>query len=248
MLISELSTLVSIAAPFNPEKYIQAIRLCEASGMEVIILDSCSHEWDGPGGILDIHSNMAGNSFTNWSKITPRHNAFIQALLQSNAHIIGTIRSKQDYVLQEKNGKMVPEKVGLKGVTRDGMDYEFTVVLEMDIKHNASASKDRTGLFVDRTDFRITVETGKEILCWCNLPETQSSSNLPSLQVTIDNCASIEELIHLYKTLSPQDAEDYQSAFTQKRRELDSSHSTFIHNPLKSSLNGQHIKPSNGSI
>ena len=138
---------VSLSAPFTPEKYIQAIALCETAGIEVIIIDSCSHEWDGAGGILDIHGNMAGNSFTNWSKLTPRHNAFIQAMLQSTSHIIGTIRSKQDYVLQEKNGKMVPEKVGMKGVTRDGMDYEFTLVFELDIKHNAYASKDRTGLF-----------------------------------------------------------------------------------------------------
>jgi hypothetical protein len=82
---------------------------------------------------------MTGNSFTNWNKVTPRHNAFVQKILQSPAHIIATIRSKQDYVLSEKNGKMVPEKVGLKGVTRDGMDYEFTIVLDLDIKHNALA-------------------------------------------------------------------------------------------------------------
>jgi len=62
---------------------------------------------------------MAGNSFTNWNRVTPRHNAFVQKILQSPCHIIATIRSKQDYVLTDKNGKMVPEKVGLKGVTRE---------------------------------------------------------------------------------------------------------------------------------
>ena len=62
---------------------------------------------------------------------------FVQAILQSPAHVIGTVRSKQDYVLSERNGKMVPEKVGLKGVTREGMDYEFTLVIDLDIKHNA---------------------------------------------------------------------------------------------------------------
>src|SRR5213075_24314 len=108
-----------------------------------------SHEWEGIGGILETHGNMMGNSYTNWSKLTPRHNSFVQHILQSPAHVIGTIRAKQDYVLSEKNGKQVPEKVGLKGVTRDGMDYEFTLVFDIDIKHNASASKDRTGLFMD---------------------------------------------------------------------------------------------------
>ena len=100
---------------------------------------------------------MAGNSFTNWNRVTPRHNAFVQKMLQSPCHIIATIRSKQDYVLTDKNGKMVPEKVGLKGVTRDGMDYEFTFVLDLDIKHQATASKDRTGLFSNPlpfTDYR----------------------------------------------------------------------------------------------
>ena len=107
--------------------------------MEVIIIDSISHEWEGKGGILDIHGSMVGNSFTNWAKVTPRHNEFVQKILQSNSHIIATIRSKQDYVLSEKNGKMVPEKVGLKGVTREGLDYEFTLVFDVDIKHQVNS-------------------------------------------------------------------------------------------------------------
>jgi hypothetical protein len=160
--------VLSISAPFTPEKYMEAILLCEKENMEVIILDSISHEWEGIGGILDIHSGMTGNSFTNWSKLTPRHNAFVQSILQSKSHIIGTIRSKQDYVLTERNGKQVPEKVGLKGVTRDGMDYEFTLVFDLDIKHNALASKDRTSLFMGKPECRLTAEVGKTILAWCN--------------------------------------------------------------------------------
>jgi hypothetical protein len=149
-------SVVNIAAPFSPEKYIEAIKLCEDAGFEVIVIDSISHEWEGIGGILETHSGMQGNSFTNWGKLTPRHNLFVQGILQSQVHIIGTIRCKQDYIISERNGKQVPEKIGLKGVTRDGMDYEFTIVLEVDIKHHAYASKDRTGLFMDQPEFRIT--------------------------------------------------------------------------------------------
>ena len=159
--------VLPLSKPFSPERYIEAIEICEKAGMDVIILDSITHEWDGSGGVLDIHQAMMGNSFTNWSKVTPRHNAFVQRFLQSGCHIIATIRTKQDYVLSEKNGKMVPEKVGLKGVTREGMDFEFTLVFDLDIKHMASASKDRTGLFMDKPESTITSEVGQRILQWC---------------------------------------------------------------------------------
>ena len=98
--------VLTLKEPFSPERYIEAIETCEKAGMEVIIIDSISHEWEGNGGILEVHSKMTGNSFTNWHKVTPRHNAFVQKILQSSAHIIATIRSKQSFVLSEKNGKL----------------------------------------------------------------------------------------------------------------------------------------------
>ena len=209
--------VLNIAAPFSPEKYIEAIRLCESAGIEVIIIDSTSHEWEGTGGILEIHSQMQGNSFTNWSKLTPRHNAFVQAILQSTCHVIGTIRTKQEYVLSEKNGKQVPEKVGLKGVTREGMDYEFTIVLDINIKHLASASKDRTGLFMDKPEFRITSATGEQILAWCNEgvpPEPQED-----FSIRINGCKSFEELTKLYYAY-PDKQVAYKDQYTRRKGEL----------------------------
>ena len=84
--------VLSLQNNYSPENYIEAIEICEKAGMEVIIIDSISHCWDF---LLDCHSNMQGNSFTNWGKITPRQNAFIQKILQSNCHIISTLRTKQ---------------------------------------------------------------------------------------------------------------------------------------------------------
>src|SRR5690554_2636412 len=103
--------VLQLSKPFTPERYVKAIEVCENASMEVIIIDSVSHEWEGSGGILDLHGAMAGNSFTNWNKVTPRHNAFVQKILQSGAHIVATIRTKTDYTLTDKNGKMVPEKI-----------------------------------------------------------------------------------------------------------------------------------------
>jgi len=157
--------VLTLPPPFTPENYIKAIDLCEKSGMEVIILDSISHCWDE---LLDFHSKLAGNSFTNWAKVTPRQKSFVDKILQTNAHVIATMRTKQDYVLNQKDGKFIPEKVGLKSVQRDGLDYEFTLVFDVDIKHFAVSSKDRTGLFMGKPEFIISENTGKKILDWCN--------------------------------------------------------------------------------
>lgn len=159
--------VLPIKAPFTPEKYRQAITTCEQAGMEVIIIDSVTHEWDGEGGLLEIHGKMPGNSFANWAKITPRHNAFIQSILKSPCHIITTVRTKQGYDMSQNNGKTTVTKVGLKEVQREGFEYELTVNLNIDVAHAASSSKDRTGLFVERVPFQISKETGKELMKWC---------------------------------------------------------------------------------
>ena len=56
--------VLSLSEPYNPEKYIDAIGICESAGMEVIIIDSISHCWDY---LLDFHANLQGNSFANWA-------------------------------------------------------------------------------------------------------------------------------------------------------------------------------------
>ena len=157
--------VLSLQPPFSPQKYAEAIQVCEDAGMEVIIIDSISHCWDY---LLDYHSSLAGNSFTNWAKIKPLEKLFIEKILQAKAHVIATMRTKQDYVLNQKDGKFIPEKVGLKAVQRDGLDYEFTLVFDVDIKHFVVSSKDRTGLFMGKPEFTISDSTGLQILDWCN--------------------------------------------------------------------------------
>lgn len=159
---------IELSAPYTPERYIQAIKTCEDAGMECIIIDSITHEWDGKGGILEIHSAMTGNGYTNWSSLTPRHQRFLDSITQSKCHIITTVRRKQDYEMTlNERGKQTPVKVGLKEITREGFEYELTINFNLDEKHNCTASKDRTGLFMDKPFFTITEETGKIIKDWC---------------------------------------------------------------------------------
>lgn len=158
-----------IKEPFTPENYIKAIEICEQAGMEVIIIDSISHEWEGKGGCLDINTQLGGR-FQDWAKVTPRHNAFIQKLLQSSAHIITTVRRKQDYDMnKDEKGRVQVSKVGTKEVTRDGFEYELTINFEfINDKHLVKASKDRTSLFMGAPEFIITSETGKQLVAWAN--------------------------------------------------------------------------------
>lgn len=159
--------VIELEPPYTPERYIEALNVCVSAGIEVIIIDSVSHEWEGKGGVLEMHNNMTGNSFTNWGKITPRHNAFMDKILHSDVHIISTTRSKTDYVLVEKNGKQVPEKVGMKAITREGFEFDQTISFDLDIKNFATASKDRTNLFYNKPAFIPSEETGRIIRQWC---------------------------------------------------------------------------------
>lgn len=163
---------IPFSAPYSPEAYIEAIEYAQTIGIDVLIIDSLSHEWEGQGGCIalvdEISSNgKSNNSFTAWRPITPRHNKFVDCVREARIHIIGGIRAKQDFVLDEnEKGKKIPKKVGLKGIQRDGFDYEMGMVLEINMEHHASSSKDRTGLFMSRNPFVITPADGKILVDW----------------------------------------------------------------------------------
>lgn len=182
--------VLSLDNPHSPDRYVEAIDICIKAGMDVIILDSISHCWDY---LLDYHSSLQGNSFVNWAKIKPMEKKFVDKILQSDIHFIATMRVKQDYVLSERNGKMVPEKVGLKAIQRDEISYEFTIVFDIDSKHYAIASKDRTLIFEGKPQFIINNHTGKRILEWCNSTMTKGE-----LQIKVSECNNLSELSILF--------------------------------------------------
>ena len=222
--------VVSVESPYSPERYIEAIELCEKAGMEVIILDSISHCWDY---LLEVHSNMPGNSFANWGKITPRQNQFINKILSSDCHIISTMRVKQDYVLNQKNGKMVPEKVGLKAIQRNDLDYEFTIVFDIDTAHNVKATKDRTGLFVSSPDFKIGPLTGMKIRDWCMGIDSRNGSEevkkglMESIVAEVNKCESLESLRYVY-TKYPELQKEIKPMILEKKKKLESVFSQVI--------------------
>jgi len=216
--------VISIEAPYTVDKYVKAIRAFEEAGYSTIIIDSLSHAWAGDGGLLDKQGKMADrgtNSFAAWRTITPEHNNLVDAMLRSPAHIIATMRAKQEYVLETNDkGKQQPKKVGMAPVQREGMEYEFTVMLDVDMHHIASASKDRTSLF-DGRFFKIGKETGQELLQWL-----ETGADAPDAAVITSSIATAETLEALQShfkaawTLLPAKRDDLKAAYDKRKAEL----------------------------
>jgi hypothetical protein len=164
----------SIDGPFDPQSYIERIKAAEEAGYNVLIIDSLSHAWAGVGGILDIKDRIAkssrnNNDFTAWREATPKHNELVDTILKSSRHIIATLRTKTAYeIVQEEGKKAKVTKLGLAFVQREGLDYEFTVVLDLSIDgHIATSTKDRTGIF-DGQYVTPSEDTGRRLLDWLN--------------------------------------------------------------------------------
>jgi hypothetical protein len=187
--------VLPLTAPFAPERYIEAIRSCEKAGMDVIIIDSITHEWDGKGGCLDIVESLGGK-YQDWAKVTPRHQDFINAILHSPCHVITTVRRKQDYEMIKDGNKMKVEKAGLKEITREGFEYELTANLEIDQRHNATASKDRTNLFMGKPAFVPSEKTGEMIAQWCEQGEEETIDH--SWHEGVEACKDTKELVAFY--------------------------------------------------
>lgn len=186
---------VDLQPPFTPERYMEAIDLCLGAKMDCIIIDSSSHEWSGQGGCIEINEKLAqskykGNTWSAWSQTTPRHDAFVNKVLQCPVHIITCTRSKMETVMTDD--KKV-KKLGMKDVQREGWEYELTVSLNLDRDtHTATASKDRTEVFEKMDPFVITEETGKLIRKWCE------SGVEPPKPITVDEAV---KLINKAKTI-----------------------------------------------
>lgn len=165
--------VLDLEPPYTPERYRQAVKLAVDNGYSVVIIDSITHEWSGSGGCLDLNEEIAkakyrGNTWSAWSDTKARHRAFIDDLLACPAHIIVTMRSKTETAQVEVNGRKQVQKLGMKSEQNDGIEYEFTTVLDLVHDGNfALPSKDRTGLFPPNNDpFKLSENIGQKLAQW----------------------------------------------------------------------------------
>ena len=160
-----------VEAPYTIDKLVNPVKYVLNNAYDVLIIDSATHFWNGVLEHKHQLDKRGGNSFTNWNEANKNYELMLRAILFSKIHVIACMRSKMEYVLEQNNkGKHVPHKVGMAPIMRDGVEYEFTTVFDLDTSHQALASKDRTQMFTDNL-FLITEETGTQFRNWLNLQE-----------------------------------------------------------------------------
>lgn len=165
-------SVAEMTPPFHPDKYVEAIRQAAAAGFDVLILDSLSHAWNGSGGLLDIVEEISKrmknpNSFAAWKDATPIQTRLFDGIVNAPIHIIATMRSKTEYVLQDDGrGRQVPRKVGMAPIQRENSEYEFDVVLDMDADNNAVVSKTRCTALTGRVFARPSADIAAILADW----------------------------------------------------------------------------------
>lgn len=160
--------VLDMAPPYHPGRLMEALE--QAAGYDVVLVDSLSHFWAGEGGVLEVvdHAKSSGDSFRAWSKGTPLQQRMVDALLRHPAHVLVTMRSKMEYALvRGSDGKNAVQKLGLAPVQRDGIEYEFTVMVDVDMSHVAHVTKTRCPSLADRDiPPDATVESAREFAGW----------------------------------------------------------------------------------
>lgn len=167
---------------YEAHNFIEAIAVAEAAGYEVLIIDSLSHAWAGKGGILEFVDKAAkrsgGGSFSGWRDATPLHNQLVDAILGAKMHIICTLRSKVEHVIEQVNGKTQVRKVGLQPVQRDGLEYEFTVVGDVNQDHELIVTKTRAAFLKDAILREAGEDLGKQLRTWLNSGEAPAPATV----------------------------------------------------------------------
>jgi len=173
---------------YEVEHFIDAIKAAAEGGYATVVIDSLSHAWAGKGGILEFVDNagkrsQGGGNFGAWRDATPRHNRLVDAILGAPLHVICTLRSKVEYVVENVGGRNQVRKVGLQPVQRDGLEYEFTVVGDVTQEHDLIVTKTRAAFLKDAVIREAGEDLGRQLSGWLSSgeasPPTTSAGTSP---------------------------------------------------------------------
>ena len=117
--------IINFFAPFSPQRYIEAIDAACKAGAEVIVIDSVTHEWEGPGGCQEI---AAATKFPDWKRAKSEHKRFMTHMLQAPAHIICCTRAREKTDFTDTKN---PKPLGIQPIQEGNFSFEATVSLMM---------------------------------------------------------------------------------------------------------------------
>lgn len=190
---------------FGPETYVEAINTAEAEGYDVLIIDSLSHAWMGKDGALEQVDNAArrsksGNKFTAWRDVTPKHNRLVDAMIGAKCHVIATMRSKTAYeIVEDEKGKKKPVKIGLAPIQRDGLEYEFDVVGDIDLDGTLVVAKTRCSALRDKAIHHAGEDLAAALTEWLSdgESETEARKLADDFIRQIERMSSLDDLAKL---------------------------------------------------
>jgi energy-coupling factor transporter ATP-binding protein EcfA2 len=157
--------VLDIEPPYEQSKFAAAVKAAVDAKYDVLVIDSFSHVWEAILSYKDQLDKRGGNSFTNWNAAGEKFKDVLGAILSAKLHVIACMRAKMEFVIEENAGRKTVRKVGLAPIMRDGIEFEFTTVFDLDMSHQAMSSKDRTRMF-DGKVFKLGRETGDQISSW----------------------------------------------------------------------------------
>lgn len=191
---------------YDPRDLIKALAAAGAAGYTVVVVDSLSHFWMGQDGMLEQVDHAAkrsygGNSFGGWKEARPMERQMIDALLAYPGHVLVTMRTKSEWVVQEnERGRKEPKKIGTKPEQRDGIEYEFTIVGDLDLEHTLVISKSRARPLADAVIKSPDEKFGEAVLEWLG-----NGKAMPSVidyrDAALERSATVDELRELHTTV-----------------------------------------------
>jgi len=200
-------------ATYEPSLLVDALAAAAAAGIGCAVIDSLSHFWMGTGGMLEQVDNAgrrsrSGNSFAGWKEMRPDERRMLDAITGYPGHVIVTMRTKTEWVIQDnERGKKEPRRIGTKPEQREGIEYEFSVVADMDLDNVLTVTKTR----VPPLKRAVVTEPGPDvaqvILDWLN----DGGDALPDLNAYRDRAlgkhATREDLLALLTEVEDKHAD-----------------------------------------
>ena len=117
--------------PFTPQRYSDAILEFQKSGVEVLVIDSVTHEYEGTGGLLEMREPLPGQRGKRDNYAKAEHKKFMNTLLQSNMHVICCVRSREKTKVESIDGKTVYTTLGVLPVQEKNFMFEATASMQM---------------------------------------------------------------------------------------------------------------------